>query len=143
MSDAAGAFVLLGRILFVIQLLFAGVAFHMQKTKMAEQYAQAMRFPVPAIAGWPIGIWMVAGSVSVALGIWPDLGSLMLGAFLLTAMAYFHRYWELEDEQQKMLQQTQFFRNLSMLGAALVMFGTFVALGPELRFTITEPLFSF
>jgi uncharacterized membrane protein YphA (DoxX/SURF4 family) len=143
MSDAAGAFVLMGRILFVIQLLFAGVAFHIQKTKMAEQYAQALRFPVPAIAGWPTGLWMIAGSISVALGIWPDVGSLMLGAFLLLAMVSFHRYWELEDEQQKMLQQTQFFRNLSMLGAALVMFGTFVALGPEMRFTITEPLFRF
>jgi uncharacterized membrane protein YphA (DoxX/SURF4 family) len=143
MSDAAGAFVLVGRILFVIQLLFAGVAFHIQKTKMAEQYAQALRFPVPAIAGWPTGLWMIAGSISVALGIWPDVGSLMLGAFLLLAMVSFHRYWELEDEQQKMLQQTQFFRNLSMLGAALVMFGTFVALGPEMRFTITEPLFRF
>jgi hypothetical protein len=47
----------------------------------------------------------------------------------------------LEDETQKMSQL--FYRNLVILGAAVVFFGTFVTLGSELRFAITPPFFDF
>jgi len=49
----------------------------------------------------------------------------------------------LEDEMQKASQRQLFYRNLVILGAAIVFFGTFVTLGSELRFTITAPLFEF
>ena len=102
MSDAAGLIVLVGRIAFVI--LFgpvAGFAFHIARSKMAEGFAQSIRFPIPAIAGWPTGVWLLLGSISIAFGIWPDVGALMIAAFLIPAAAYFHRFWELEDENQK------------------------------------------
>ena len=83
------------------------------------------------------------GAVSVGLGIWPDVGSLMIGAFVIPAALFFHRYWTLEDEMQKATQTQLFYRNLVILGAAVVFFGTFVTLGSELRFTITAPLFNF
>jgi hypothetical protein len=56
---------------------------------------------------------------------------------------FFHRFWTLENEMQRMQQTQLFYRNLIALGAALVFFGTFVTLGSELRFTITAPLFDF
>ena len=56
-----------------------------------EGYAKQMNFPLPAIAGWPTGLWLIAGSLSIALGVWPDVGSLMIIAFLLPALVYFHR----------------------------------------------------
>jgi len=83
------------------------------------------------------------GAVSVGLGIWPDLGSLMIGAFVIPAGLFFHRFWTLEDEMQKMSQTQLFYRNLVILGASVVFFGTFVTLGSELRFAITAPLFDF
>ncbi len=55
------------------------------------------------------------GAVSVGLGIWPDLGSLMIGAFVIPAGLFFHRFWTLEDEMQKMSQTQLFYRNLSLL----------------------------
>jgi uncharacterized membrane protein YphA (DoxX/SURF4 family) len=144
MSDAAGAFVLAGRIL--IGLFFgvvAGVMGHIAKSKGMEEYARAMRFPIPAIAGWPTGLWLVAGSVSVGLGIWGDVGALMIAAFLIPAAAWFHRFWELEDETQKLMQTGFFFRNVIGVGASLIMFALFAGLGPELPFTVTDPLFTF
>lgn len=144
MSDATGLIVLAGRIAFVA--LFgpvAGWGAHIVRSKMMEGYAQSMRFPIPAIAGWPTGTWLVIASISIALGIWPDVGALMVAAFLIPAAAYFHRFWEVEDEMQKLMQQGFFFRNVIGVGACLIMFGTFVALGPDLRFTITPPLFRF
>jgi putative oxidoreductase len=141
MSDAAGIIQLIGRVLFAGYFVFVGVGFHVAMTKMAEGYAQSAGFPVPAIAGWPTGLWMAAGGLSLSLGIWPDIGALMIAAFAIVAAAYFHRFWELDDQMQKQTQQQLFGRNLIILGACLVMFGFFTAAGDALRYTITGPAF--
>jgi uncharacterized membrane protein YphA (DoxX/SURF4 family) len=120
-----------------------GLSFHVGKSKMAEEYAGSAGFPLAGIAGWPTGLWMAAGGLSVVLGIWPDIGALMIGAFLLTAAAWFHRFWAIEDQMQKQTQNQLFFRNVIGVGAALIMFGFFAAVGEELRYSITAPLFSF
>jgi putative oxidoreductase len=143
MSDEAGVVVLIGRILFAFFFgAVAGVG-HFKRDQMMRGYAQQAGFPVPGVAGWVAGLWLILGAVSVALGIWPDLGSLMIGAFVIPAALFFHRYWALEDETQKMSQTQLFYRNLVILGAAVVFFGTFVTVGSELRFAITPPFFDF
>src|SRR5919106_1900928 len=143
MSDAAGAFVLAGRI--IIALFFGGMAAvmgHIMRSKQMEDYARSMRFPIPAIAGWPTGLWLLAASVSVGFGIWGDLGALMIAAFLVPAAAWFHRFWEVEDEMQQMMQTGFFFRNGIGLAGSLILFGIFAGLGDALPFTLTDPLFS-
>lgn len=141
MSDAAGIIQLIGRILFAAYFVFVGVGFHVGKTKMAESYAGSAGFPVPAIAGWPTGVWMAAGGLSVMLGIWPDIGALMIAAFAVVAAAYFHRFWELDDPMQQQTQQQLFGRNLIIVGACLVMFAFFGSAGDALRYSITGPAF--
>lgn len=144
MSAAAGAIVLAGRILFAIFFgPVAGGMGHIQRSKMMEGAARSAGFPVPSIAGWPTGLWLVLGSISIALGIWPDIGALMVAAFLLPAAVFFHAFWKVEDPMQKQTQMSFFWRNMIGIAACAVMFGTFVALGPALRFTITGPLFKF
>jgi putative oxidoreductase len=143
MSDLAGAIVLVGRILFSVLFIRSAATGHLPHSKRSEAYAKSTGFPLPSLAGWPAGIWLLAGGGSVALGIWPDVGALMLGLFVIPAAAWFHRYWEVEDPGQRMVQGHMFYRNVMALGASLVMFGMFAAAGPGLRFTITAPLFSF
>jgi putative oxidoreductase len=117
----------------------AGVG-HFKRDQMMRGYAQQAGSPVPAIAGWVAGLWLILDALFVAVGIWPDLG---IGAFVIPAGLFFHRFWTLEDEMQRTAQTQLFYRNLIALGAALVLFGTFVTLGSELRFTITAPWFDF
>jgi putative oxidoreductase len=144
MSDAAGIVVLAGRLLFAFFFGFvAGYGGHVKNSESLEGYARQTTFPVPAIAGWPTGLWLIAGSLSIGLGVWPDVGALMIIAFLLPAFIYFHRYWEIEDPMQRMTQQQLLWRNAFGIGACLVFFGTFVALGPELRYAITTALLDF
>lgn len=143
MSDLAGAIVLVGRILFSILFVRSAVTVHLPQPKRAEDYARSSAFPFPILAGRPAGIWLLAGGLSVALGIWPDVGALMLGAFVVPAAAWFHRYWTVEDPADRRVQGHFFYRNVLALGGSLVMFGLFVSVGPALRFTITAPLFSF
>lgn len=140
MSDAAGIIQLIGRILFGLYFAFVtGAGFHIPKSKMAEDYACSMRFPFPGIAGWPTGLWMIAGGLSITLGIWPDIGALMIAAFAIPAAAWFHRFWEVEDPMQRQFQQGYFGRNVIIVGACLVMFAFFAAAGDSLRYAITGP----
>jgi putative oxidoreductase len=140
MSDAAGIIQLIGRLLFGAYFAFVGAGFHVAKSKMAEGYAGSTRFPVPAIAGWPTGLWMIAGALSIGLGVWPDVGALMIAVFAIVAAAYFHRFWEV-DPTQKQTQQQLFGRNVIIVGACLVMFAFFSSAGDALRYTITGPAF--
>jgi uncharacterized membrane protein YphA (DoxX/SURF4 family) len=140
-SDAAALIFLIGRILFPLGVLIAGLTFHIAKSSMAEGYARQTGFPVPAIAGWPTGVWMVAGSLSVILGVWGDVGALMIAGFVVPAAAWFHRFWAIEDQQQKMTQNVFFFRNVALLGGSLVLFAVFATAGHDLSFTLTGPLF--
>lgn len=141
MSDSAGFVVLVGRILIVIfPAYISGVGFHIRYPKMAEGYAKSIGFPVPAVTGVPAGLWLVASSLSIALGVWPDVGALLLGAFTVPTALYFHRYWAIEDSEQRQTQQQFFFRNMILLGACVIMFGFFTWVGEGLRFAITAPL---
>jgi uncharacterized membrane protein YphA (DoxX/SURF4 family) len=143
MSATAAVIVLAGRVLFAYFFgAVAGVG-HFRRSKIMEGYAKSAGFPVPAIAGWPVGVWLIAGAVSLALGIWPDLGVLMFALFLIPAATFFHAFWKIEDPAQKQTQTQFFWRNMIGLGACAMIFGTFVTLGPALRFTITAPLFKF
>ncbi|MEA2520413.1 MAG: putative oxidoreductase [Actinomycetota bacterium] len=142
MSGGTGVAVLIGRLLFAYFFVVAGIG-HFKKDQQMRGYAVQAGFPVPAVAGWVAGVWLIVGAASVGLGIWPDLGALMVGAFVIPATLFFHRFWSFGDEALKTSQRQAFDRNLLILGASLVFFGTFVALGSELRFAITAPLFNF
>jgi putative oxidoreductase len=139
MSDVAGIIELVGRAMFGLYFAYTGAGFHITKSTMAEEYARSMRFPLPGIAGWPTGVWMAAGGLSVALGIWPDIGALMIAVFAIAGAAWFHRFWEVEDAMQRHVQEAYFGRNVIIVGACLALFAFFVAEGVALRYVVTGP----
>jgi uncharacterized membrane protein YphA (DoxX/SURF4 family) len=140
MSATEGIIVLIGRVLFSVFFIRSGIG-HVRRHQDMGDYARSAQFPAPSVAGWPAGVWLLAASLSIVLGIWPDVGSLMIGVFVVPAGLYFHRFWTLEDAAQRQMQAGNFFRNVGLLGASLAMLGFFVAAGEGLRFTITGPLF--
>ncbi len=144
MSDVAGVFVLVGRILFGGYFAFvAGYRTHVKAGKMLEGFARSVNFPLAALAGWPTGVWLILGGLSVALGVWPEIGALMIAGFLAVAMIGFHRYWEVEDPTQKQTQEILFWRNVFGIGACLIFFGVFVTLDEGLRYALTGSLLDF
>ncbi len=98
MSDTAGLILLAGRIVFSFFFVMAGYRHIVGGAQMTE-YARGVGFPVPALAPWPSGIVLVAGGVSIAGGIWPDIGTLLLIAFLVPAAVWFHPFWKTPDDQ--------------------------------------------
>ncbi len=139
MSASVGAIVLLGRILYSIFFVRSGLG-HLTKRGAMITTAEAARFPFPSLAGWPSGVWLFAGSASIVLGIWPDIGAFMLGLFVVPAAVYFHRFWTIDDPAQRRTQALAFYRNVEIMGASLVMFGLFGWVGHGLRFAMTGSL---
>jgi putative oxidoreductase len=140
-NEVAGILILIGRILFVLFPGWeSGTKFHLRQPAAAQGYARSGGFPVPFLGGWPVGVWLVTASVSIAAGIWPDIGALMLATFATIAALYFHRFWQVEDANERYVQTAYFYRNVIIVGACLVMFGFFASAGDALRYSVTGPL---
>jgi hypothetical protein len=87
-------------------------------------YARSAGFPFPGIGGWPAGVWLLAGAASMALGIWADMGSVMIALFVLLAGLYFHRFWTIQDDLQRQTLAGNFYRNVALLGASLALWAS-------------------
>ncbi|MGH3650197.1 MAG: DoxX family protein [Acidimicrobiia bacterium] len=142
MSEAVAIVLLVGRVIFAIQFVSGGLA-HFKAGGQMVAYARAMGAPAASLGGWPAGVWMLAAGLSVALGIWPDVGALMIALWGIPTAYYIHGWWRYDDEQQKQNQQVVFMRNVAFIGGAIALFAAFVAFGDDLRYSITAPLFDF
>ncbi len=130
------------RILFVMIFLLSGLMGHLGPGRpMLMQFAAARKIPSPGFLVPFSGLWIVVGSISVLLGIYGDVGSLMIALFVVATALFMHPYWKESDEQSKMQEQVQFSKDLGLAGGALALFVVFAALGGELGLTITEALF--
>jgi putative oxidoreductase len=132
---------LIGRILFVLTFVFAGIAFHLLKRKEAVQYARMYNVPLAELGVPLTGVMAAAGGVMVALGLWGDVGALLIAAFLVLITPLMHAFWKEQDPQQRQTQMTHFQKNLAMLGGALVIFYVFNQLQGEAGLSLTDPLF--
>ena len=81
MTAVGGAFLLAGRILFAGLFVFSARG-HIQRHPQYVRIATG-KLPIAFLAGVPTGIYLLLASVSIAAGIWPDIGSLMIAAFVL------------------------------------------------------------
>ncbi|GAA5150297.1 hypothetical protein GCM10023321_15380 [Pseudonocardia eucalypti] len=126
-----------GRVLF--SLLFLGAAFgHFKDSAAMTEYAKAKNVPLagPSVLG--SGVLLVLGGLSVLLGVWADLGSLLLFVFLVPAAVLFHDFWKQTDPATKQIEQVMFSKNIALAGASLVFFTGFAT--GAIGWTLTGPL---
>lgn len=133
--------ILIGRILFAA--VFLGSAYgHLTQTKSMAEYATARGVPAASAAVAGGGVLLLLGGLSVLLGVWADLGALLLVLFLAPTALLMHGFWGETDAQAKQMEQIQFMKDMALAGAALMLFA-FVAGTEDLGLMITGPLFSF
>ncbi|MBF6299961.1 DoxX family protein [Nocardia amamiensis] len=131
--------VLIGRVLFVV--LFLSSAFgHFAQTGAMAGYTQSRGVPMPTYAVLASGALLALGGLSVLLGVWADLGSLLLVVMLLPTAFLMHGFWKETDPQARQQEMIQFNKDLALAGAALMLFAFFAHVD-ELGLTITGPLF--
>lgn len=132
--------VLIGRILLSV-LFLSSAAGHLTQSNTMAQYAAAKGLPLPQVSVLVSGVVLVAGALSVLLGMWADLGSLLLVAFLAPTAVLMHNFWTESDPQTRQMEMVQFNKDIALAGAALMLFAFFAHTG-GLGLTLTGPLFT-
>jgi putative oxidoreductase len=132
---------LVARILFAAIFVFSGATIHLLQRRQGIEYARAYGVPMPQLGVPLTGAMAVIGGLMVALGVWGDLGALLIAAFLLLITPLMHAFWRETEEMQKQLQMVNFMKNTALLGGALALFYTWNQLQGEAGASITDPLF--
>lgn len=129
--------VLIARILFAAIFIASGIG-HLTQSDAMAGYAKSVGVPMAKLSVIVSGVLMVVGSLSIILGVWGDLGAVMILVAVAPIAFLMHKYWTAEGEA-RMNEQIQFNKTLSLAGGALALFALFV-LVPELGLTVTGPL---
>lgn len=131
--------VLIGRILFAA--LFLGSAYgHFTQTDGMAGYAKSKGVPLARIAVLAGGVLLALGGLLVLLGIWADLGALLLFIFLVPTAYFIHGFWKETEPQARQMEMVQFQKDVALAGASLMLFALFAHVD-DLGLTITGPLF--
>lgn len=131
----------IGRVLFALVLLNSGVM-HLTKSEGMVGYAAHKKVPMPKASVLLSGLLMVLGSLSVILGVYADLGALVLAVLLLVMAVKMHDFWKHTDPQAKQGEMIGFMKNIGLAGGALFIFAIAATEGSNYGPAITESLFS-
>ncbi len=132
---------LIGRILFGLLFVSSGFMAHLgEGGKAGRDYARSLGAPSPDLLVPLSGIAIIAGGLMIALGIWADLGALLIIGFLIGITPIMHAFWKVEDQQMQQIQSAMFFKNVALLGAAVIIFWAYNQ-GQDLPASITDALF--
>jgi uncharacterized membrane protein YphA (DoxX/SURF4 family) len=123
-----GKVLLVGRVIFAFFFLYSGFN-HLTKLSMYSQYAGASGVPAPTLLTALSGLMLIAGGLSVLLGVQVRWGVLLIAAFLITAACTVHKFWGIADPMLAANQAAHFWKNITLAGACLMIFG-FVTLSP-------------
>ena len=124
-----------GRLLFLVVFVRGGYG----SRNLSNTIAIAARAGAP-LASLTVPISQVlqwVGIISVALGIWADVGALCLLLFLIPVTYLTHGFWRFEG-QPRQAQVGNFLRNLTYSGGVLLILHA--ALVGALPLTVTGPL---
>ena len=129
----------IGQILFSLIFINSGIG-HLTKLEAMTGYAKYKKVPAAKLSVVVTGLMILVGGIFVALGIYPDLGALLLAIFLIPTAFMMHAFWKETDATAKMNETVGFFKDLSLAGAALVIFALIHG-GAELGIHITNAFF--
>ncbi len=109
--------VLLGRILYTAVFLYSVPSHFTESTIL---YAASQGVPMTWISVPLAGIVALLGGLSILLGYRAKEGAVLLVLFLAPVTLLLHKFWTITDPAAALLQQIHFMKNLSLLGAALL-----------------------
>ena len=107
----------LGRILYSLIFLLAGPD---NLTAKAIAYGAGKGVPLASLAVPAAGIIAFLGGLSILLGYKARFGAWLIVIFLVPVTVMIHNFWAISDPMQHQMQYINFMKNISMLGAALL-----------------------
>jgi uncharacterized membrane protein YphA (DoxX/SURF4 family) len=133
---------LIGRILFAFMFVSGGIN-HFTKAEAMTGYATFKKVPAPKFANMMSGLLLLASGLSIILGVYADLGALVVTILLIVMALKMHDFWSQTDAQAKQNETIAFFKNISMAGGALIMFAVAATEGSDYGWTLTDSLWQF
>jgi putative oxidoreductase len=116
-QSSNGPIALLGRLLFVLIFLMAGPN-HFASQTIA--FAASQGVPMASIAVPISGAIAILGGLSILLGYRAKVGAWLIAFFLIAVTPMMHKFWGVPDPMVRQMQMIMFMKNVSMLGAALL-----------------------
>jgi len=107
----------LGRFFFVFIFLMTPLSHF---SPMGIGYAAHQGVPMAGVLVPLSGVIAFVGAVLVLLGFHARLGAWLLVLFLVPVTLAMHNFWTVADPMMAQVQRAMFFKNLSMLGGALL-----------------------
>jgi len=117
LEDSMNIVVLIGRILFA-GIFIAAAPRHFSAEGI--RHAANLGVPLASILVPISGVMSLLGGLSVAAGYKTRLGACMIAAFLIPVTLMMHAFWKASDPVNVHTQQAMFMKNMSLLGAALL-----------------------
>ncbi len=111
---------LIGRILLASYFLNSGIA-HFRNFSMVVGYASSKGVWRPKTSVAISGLILILGSLGIILGAFINLSVLFLALFLIPVTFQMHKFWKVQDPQQRMAEKMNFMRNIAFLGAVLIL----------------------
>jgi putative oxidoreductase len=115
--EVARYLVPVGRVLFAAIFIMTVFGHFKQET---IQHAAHQGVPFASIAVPVSGIIAFAGGMSIATGYKARIGALLIILFLVPVTFMMHAFWNVDDPAARQMQMAMFMKNISMLGAALL-----------------------
>src|SRR5688572_24528464 len=117
-----GLVLLIGRLVFSFFFIYSGFN-HLTKISTLAQYAGASGVPAPTLAVAVTGLMLLGGGLSILLGVRPKIGAALLVVFLVPTAFMMHKFWGLTDPMMAAMQAANFWKNIALAGAGLVIYG--------------------
>ena len=130
----------IGRILFAAIFIASGIA-HFTKADDMAAFAAHKGAPGGKAGVVFSGVLALLGGLSIALGVWPDLGALLLIVFLVPVSFYMHAFCKESDPMVAQAENASFMKNLALIGAAIILFAIVNQAQAVDAGLITDPLF--
>ena len=129
---------LIARILLAVLVLFSAIG-HLTQTEGMAQFAASRGIPMAKAGVIVSGLGLLAGGLSVLLGIYGDLGALVLAALFVIFAFGMQTFWKETDPMAKMNTQISFNKDLALAGGALAFYLVF-AYVDSISWVVTGPL---
>ncbi len=105
---------------------FAMMGFnHFKNGKMLIGYATSKKIPSPSLAVYFSGLLILFGGIGIISNMYPVLSLILIIVFLAPVSFLIHSYWKNTDPMAKMADMTHFFKNMALIGAALMLIASF------------------
>ena len=130
---------LIGRILFALVFVSRGLS-HLAKVEAMAGYAKFKKVPAAKLSVLVSGALLALGGLSIVLGVYADLGALVIAILLIVMALKMHDFWTQTDAQAKQTETISFFKNISMAGGALIIFAIAATEGSDYGWTLTDSL---